>query len=417
MGYFPGNIMVIDDKFDLVYHGEPEDPSDRVQYKSLIDVKNFAENNGIPLISITETDDTTELQKTINHYNNVRLLVLDLDLNNDGIVSETDDYLTVRLIIRTAVKKYGYFILMINSAHLNEWKNIAKDIREDINSNLFDHLTYTFNKASDENAYDSLKTIESNYSSEMIYHFEASLNEARDKAFNQYFDFETNSWEKIYLTLKHETGLMAHNEISNILLSTVKHFLINSKYKEPEEDENPAEDPKIKQLVFETINYTRNNNRQLEEQPIWTGNLYATNISEEGRKFALVITPECDIAQGKNLFYKVVYGFEINEQTLPEKYDDKDGEPFPLFFQRAKRMTKNKLEKEYVNINKALNQYLYLLKYISSKWIFIDFRDVRSHENVDLEKWKLLLRINEPLITDILDKYSNLHNRKGLVSF
>ena len=84
MGYFPGNIMVIDDKYDLVNHGEPEDPSDRVQYNSLIDVKHFAENNGIPLISITETDDTTELQKTINRYDNVRLLVLDLDLNNDG---------------------------------------------------------------------------------------------------------------------------------------------------------------------------------------------------------------------------------------------------------------------------------------------------------------------------------------------
>ena len=39
MGYFPGSIMVIDDQFGLVYEGEPANISDKIQYKSFIDIK------------------------------------------------------------------------------------------------------------------------------------------------------------------------------------------------------------------------------------------------------------------------------------------------------------------------------------------------------------------------------------------
>ena len=428
MGYFPGNIMVIDDKYDLVNHNEPTDPSDRMQYKSLIDIKKFADKNGIPLVSITNTDDAEDLTKTINLYDNVRLLVLDLDLNNDGNVSPEDDYLTVKLIVRTALEKYGYFILMINSAHSDQWSNIVEEIKKEVNPNLLEKFTYMFDKMSDESAYHSISKIGDNYSMEIIYHFETKLNEARDKAFNNYFDFEKNSWELIFQSLKHETGLMAHSEVSNILLSTIKQYLIDSRYPDPPKRETPyIENSEIKKLVFETINYIRNKNKQLEEQPIWTGNFYKTNIEGENRKYALIITPECDIAQNKQLYYKVVYGFEINDITFPNNYKPGDfvEQNRPVFPQRIGEITDNnnsvfaskKSLDGYISKMKSFpNQYLYLFPFITNSLIYIDFRDVRSHEKVDLVNWTLLLRINEPMITDILDKYSNLHNRKGLVA-
>lgn len=413
MGYFPGSIMVIDDQFGLVYQDEPLALSDKIQYKSFIDIKRFADNNGIPLISITDTQDAESLQQTIKRYDNVRLLILDLDLNNDGSVSSEDDYLTVKLIVKTALKKFGYFILMINSAHSGEWNNIVEEIKTEVNPNLLNKFTYKFDKTSDESAYDSISKIGDNYSMEIIYHFETKLNEARDKAFNNYFDFEKNSWEKMHQALIHETGSMAHNEISNILFATIKQHMIDSRYPTPKENGNPfIDDPAIKKLVFETINYTRNTNNRLIDQPIWTGNLYQTNIEGESRKYALIITPECDFAQGKNIFYKVVYGFEINESTFPENYKENNEETLPLFFSRAKRMSKKAFSTDY----KKPNQYLYLLQYVTESIIYIDFRDVRSHEIIDLENWTLILRINEPMITDILDKYANLHNRKGLIS-
>ena len=245
-----------------------------------------------------------------------------------------------------------------------------------------------------------------------------------------YFDFEKNSWEKIHQALMHETGSMAHIEISNILFATIKQHMIDSRYPTPKENGNPfIDDPIIKKLVFETINYTRNTNNRLKDQPIWTGNFYQTNIKGESRKYALIITPECDFAQEKNIFYKVVFGFEINDITFSPDYDHStydEKDPLQIFPFRAGKLKngseivwglKKVLQNNYINKNTSPNQYLYSLPHISKNLIYIDFRDVKSHERVDLENWTLLLRINEPMITDILDKYSNLHNRKGLVTF
>lgn len=427
MSYFPGNIMVIDDKYDLVYHDEPINPSDKIQYKSFVDIKRFAENSGIPLISITKTDDAIDLKKMICQYDNVRLLILDLDLNDDGSVSADDDYLTIQLILKTAIEKFGYFILMINSSHSEEWDKIVDVIKNEINPKFLNNLTYKFDKTSMESAYDAIGTIGENYSMEIIYHFEAKLNEARDKAFHNYFDYEKNSWEKIYLNLKHETGLMAHNEISNILLNTIKQYLIDSRYPEIEENGDMEDDHELIKLVFETINYTRNSKERLKGQLIWTGNFYQTNLDDDSRKYALVITPECDIAQNKQLYYKIVYGFEINEKTLPEDYDPENFNEitrpvFPTRIGTIKNNNKyalatNKALKSYIiNRHPSPNQHLYLLPYIVSNLIYIDFRDVNSLKKIDMDEWTLLLRINEPRITDILDKYSNLHNRKGLIS-
>lgn len=53
----------------------------------------------------------------------------------------------------------------------------------------------------------------------------------------------------------------------------------------------------------------------------------------------------------------------------------------------------------------------------NSKSIVFDYRVSNSIRESQIKKWKLVLRINDPLITHILDEYSNLFNRKGLLSF
>lgn len=419
MAYFPGNIMVIDDQLPLIYKDVPEDGDLKNQYNALLDIKGFCENNGIPLITISETNDIGTLKTTIEKYQNVRMVIIDLDLNNDGNVNPEDDYETVFLILRTALKKFGYFMLLINSAHADAWDNIKKVMPEDINRGLISNLTYVFDKNSKEKAYNALDVIGKNYSAEVIYDFEVMLNAARDTAFSGFMDFEKNTWEKIYHTLHLETGEIAHNDISTILLGIIKQHLLATKYPAVKPDPKAEADKGIKKAIFKALNYSFNKEKVFDKQKIWTGNLYKTNLGHD-REFALVINPECDLAQNKNLYIKVVFGFVRNANTLPTDYDPKNftQKAPPLVAYRA-GTTKTGAWKSYNDLKNVTkpNEHMFLLPFIAENDddIFLDFRDISTFADPDVLKWNLILRVNEPYITNIIDTYSNLHNRKGLL--
>jgi hypothetical protein len=416
MGYFPGNIMVIDDQFNLIYGKKPDGVDDSIQYESLMDIQNYATGNGIPLISISKTDDASELEKHMTSYNNVRLLILDLDLNNDGDVGVEDDYVVINLIINTAIKKYGYFILMIYSAHSDAWENITNTVLKDVNSKLLKNLTYIIDKNNREIITESLNGIANNYSLDIIFRFESILNIARDKAFSAFLDFNKNSWENIIQGIRKESGEISHFDITNILLGLIRQQMLSLKYPPVDKNKKFEIDPEIRKQIVLSINYIVNKDSLLGDQIIWTGNLYKTNKNFE-RQYALIINPECDIAQGKQLYYKVAFGFEINETTLPKDYNIEDKEA-PLLPFRAGKNKKNiwKSYNELKDLSKP-NSYLIQLPFASENRnnIFIDLRDIGSYLDDEFKEWNLLLRINDPFITTIIDAYSNLFNRKGLL--
>lgn len=424
MPYFPGNIMVIDDQYNLVYADEPVDLDKKVQYKSLISIKSFCEDNGIPLISISDTSDAASVKAKMEAYSNVRMLIIDLDLNDDGSVNPEDDYVLIYKILEIALKKYGYFLLLINSANAEAWNGVKESMPEGINMKLIENLTHIYDKNTNEPIYEALEKIGKNYSAEIVYDFEVLLNRARDKAFSNFLDFEKDSWKKIHQVLSNESGEIAHNDISTIMLSIIKQHLLEGKYPKVTPEENIESSPEMRKLVYRTINYSFNKENVFDKQKIWTGNLYQTNLSND-RRYALVITPECDIAQNKHFYYKLSFGFHIDEDSLPADYNPAlftDDILPPLFPHRAGKNNKAQWRKksdldDWVKKHTAPSHHFYPLPFINDHLIYIDFRDVMSIKPKDLEneKWELLLRINDPMITNIIDSYSNLHNRKGLL--
>jgi len=115
MNKFPGIALLIDDQFDLVYKDDIEYLDDidsqklKIQQTSLKIVNSFLTDNHIPYVNIKETSDISKMIDSINSYSNVRLLILDLDLNNDGNVGPEDDYALIFKILETAIIAYGYF--------------------------------------------------------------------------------------------------------------------------------------------------------------------------------------------------------------------------------------------------------------------------------------------------------------------
>ncbi len=418
MANFPGIAMIIDDQFDLVYKKNSTKANIAVQQKPLKALKLFFETNYIPFVSITNTTFSSDVIKTVNNYDNVRLLVLDLDLNNDGEVDENEDIPLILNILKNAIKRYGYFFLLINSAHSDAWEEIKPKLENE--SAVFNKKHSSF-KVFDKTQNNLTQIIQElrdcNFSLDLVYDFECFLNRARDEAFEGLIDFEKRTWNKIYKTLVAETSTQSSFVLSTIFLSIIKQHLLNSNYNNSHLDTPIDNDLAIK--AYCCVNYINNFNGNLDKHPIWTGNVYYKKNSSHV-EYAIVVTPECDLAQNKFINYQVLFGYEINENTFPSNYNPSDYELENIAPIHAMRVGKSKNKwrnKENLKESRGFIEHLYTLPFSSKdgKTIILDYRDLTFISKEDLSSWKLIKRINDPMITDILDKLSLIFNRKGLL--
>jgi len=108
----------------------------------------------------------------------------------------------------------------------------------------------------------------------------------------------------------------------------------------------------------------------------------------------------------------------MGEETFPEAYDPVNfaGKTPPIHVLKN-GMSKGKWKAKDTLKNKAnFIEHLYVLPFssVSNKSVVIDFRDITFITQSKLSGLKLIKRVNDPMITDILDKISGIYNRKGL---
>lgn len=211
--------------------------------------------------------------------------------------------------------------------------------------------------------------------------------------------------------------------INGLFFGLLRQYMVNSNYSTPDidhpkkiEDIHKQVDPILRKEIIQGFNYLHNKNNYLDKHPIWTGNLYYDNLASFDSKYLLVITPECDIAQSKSNGVTIVQGFEFD---VPSGYDPasyKADQPVPFSVEVAGKNGKNEW-KPIVEIENFYNKQGYYILYHSSlneKHVILDFRNVKRITNLEKLKLDLLLRVNEPIITDINDRFSTLFNRKGI---
>jgi hypothetical protein len=420
MATFPGNVLIIDDKFDIIYGAKPIG-RDRVEYANFNKIKAYCDDNGLPLLSISGDINFDIVEKKINLMNNVRLLILDLDFDGDGNVTQSDEELVLG-ILRIAIKRFGYFFLLINSSTPESWEEIKRNIPAEDKEVLLliGNLQAHINK--EENISSKLDSIiRRNHSVSLIYLFEAALNEARDKSLKEFIDYDRDTWKSWIEILKRESKGLVHHDISNVFLGLIRQHLAGVQF-DISTGSSHTLDPQIIQRIFKNVNYLRNRDRVLNKQPIWTGNIYKTTYSQSDKKYALVITPECDIAQNKYLNHKIIFGIEITAANLPDYSVDDDAPPtvvikFGKKSSSGKWYPKSEIKRKIRE--RAFISHLFLLPFASEgeNSVLFDYRHTASLSPNSLKRWKLVLRVNDPLIIEIMDNYSNLYNRKGLISY
>lgn len=421
MNNFPGGVLIIDDGLKhLETYKKPADISNsqiKKEFIVLSSIVKFFNDQGTSLFKISDFSSTKTVIKNIQKLRNIRIILLDLDLNNNGDV-DIEDISFIKTILEISKKQFGYFYLIINSAHHTKWDEIKKEIIEDKSeySSLVSNLSISYKKRTDITNKLQLY-LSSNLSINLIYHFESELNKARDKAFSDFIDYDKETWQLLCELIKKESGELVSQEITNIFINILKQQLIGISYSVTP-TKTQTYDSDILKRIYQGVNYSKNHGKALDKQQIWTGNLYRTNSKDPSWEYAIVITPECDIAQKKHLLYKIIYGIEINDQN----FQAQAGSISPIIekfnLDKGEIPTRKSIEHKIKN-NNRIQSSLFVLPHssINSKSIVFDYRVSNSILESKIKKWKLVLRINDPLITHILDEYSNLFNRKGLLSF
>lgn len=426
MNIFPGNVLVIDDQFNIGYQNqEPADPSAKTQWQNFRRLKHLFNHNGFCYSVITDTNDVNAIISQLKKYQNIRLLVLDLDLNESGDVEE-DDIEMVKRIILASLEIFGYYFLAINSSYSEKWDEIKVEMVEELKMNEKENQTkihflsnfcISLNKTNQEIEEQILKLLSDKFSHELITQFESYLNDARDKALSPFLDFTSNTWEHLYKILREDMDSKEHANftLNSFIFGLLKQQMVDANYTVPQEKIIDI-DPALHLSIIKGFNYLVNKNNYLDKHPVWTGNLYYIESAPENEKYLLVITPECDIAQSKSSGYTVIFGFEMDfpQDYKPENFTDDAKTPLSIRNAGKKPDGKWKSKSDIEMYYKGQGFYMLLHSSMTDKHLVFDLRSAFRATSLPIKDSILVLRVNEPIITDITDKFSAIFNRKGV---
>ncbi len=146
----------------------------------------------------------------------------------------------------------------------------------------------------------------------------------------------------------------------------------------------------------------------------WTGDIFETDSADPFRKFAILITPSCDIAQDKVGYYKFCYGVIATETGLQEYPSH------PIYTMDKSLKNPNEAVQRYLH-KKGSFPRLYPLNHFlddsgdDSRTLVIDFQLVESITPTDLstKTWNRIYRLDSPFTEDLLQKYGAHSFRLG----
>ena len=163
----------------------------------------------------------------------------------------------------------------------------------------------------------------------------------------------------------------------------------------------------------------------LETEGIWTGEIYKvieqTNCQYE---YAIVMTPPCDIVQGKATSMLMCFGFAVKEECI----EDTTYPPYVIDPSVSKKIsnmewTRDRLrayvKERYLAGGQSLPDRLYRVRHFADDMkgqpfdICFDFNNVRTVPPEDLKKWKRICRLDSPFIDEMMQKYGTQAGRIG----
>lgn len=409
---------------------------------------------------------------------NVRVIVLDLDLAGLGARSGgIEDY---SLAIEALHKIRGPYVVIIMAADFTDddprnLENYYKSLYGPICGYIAKEGLSKTEEAADPSRLRNILIKSINETLKLIFLWEAIVDKAKDTAMNELFGGEVEETiaslvKLLCLDVGQES---APREIVNYFMRLVLRrtregidfaqirFLINKLSKAQRKGNYPTKDDL--RLYYRLMFFKPD-----PAEKIWTGDIYrmTNTTSSMYDKYAIIMTPKCNIGLSKTSKIMVCYGFPLVEEYFddpifpPLKHDKKvvkritnDKEKLrkwvekrhPENLELLKKLIKNypklknsefhkavsdkieKMRQEFIKHmrKRYLDQsqlpdnlhILWNFEDVSAHPVCFDFNNINNIEKEEIQKGNRICRLDSPFIEDMLEKYGAFVSRVGVPCF
>jgi len=420
----PGKVLVIDNRY--------EDVRDIIT--SL-----WRDGQGIVFL------DTLPSEEAIP--SNVRLIILDLMLREDGDI-QPEDYEQAALALYRISKRTSFFLVAVWSIHVDpqdveQASQVVDTLKRAYRDVAGSEFSTSFFKPFGKNIGQQQLEQEiqgwvvSNPQAGLVFKWEDAVEDSRDGAVSKLVDI--GGIDAIVRSMAQELGEQA---VPREMLNLLNRILVRHASKE---DRVRTLSPLVSSILtggtvalpsYEW--YARFHHLQTyfpvhESEPLWTGDiLKRTSSGGPLEEFAIVITPACDLAQKRPTGIKVAYGIQFDR--IPEYAVD--DENVPAIAKLFGKTIKGKYKKRGVIIKSLATgsdlperfKVLYFLKtspdagnyfHVLFDFSRIDSLPCERHGSGNFgvpQGWQRLCRLDSPYIEDLLQKYSTFSSRVGTPS-
>jgi len=406
--FIPGRILVVDDVYD--------DVADIVQ--------RFREEGYGVVYRAGPVDD-------IGKLSNVRLVILDLDLK--GLGPDTDLEWPALVLQRLTESGNAFFLVAVWSKHIRneeipddrDWLvELREAYAEQTGRSFPDLFLRPFGKKPQQaELLERIRTwVKEVPHAGLVFEWERLLNRAHNHATSDILDLEGGSLASLVKVLRKEIGQGANRELVQLFNKVLLRYMTTGDLAEIRElMQHLGEGGGVDREWYARFHYFQAYYRPDEAEPVWTGDIYEAGDDDHQKGYAVVITPQCDLAQDKVDRIKVAYAMKVDDSSETQQQAFKIVRPGKPFHQDAK-LTEQALQfLRGVAGRDSLPGRFYVLRFVrigGTKFhLLVDLHDVCSVPLEEVEedwKQKRICRLDSPYIEDLMHRYATLSERVGV---
>jgi len=404
----PGRILVVDDVY--------EDVADIVQ--------KFREEGYGVIYRDGPSDD-------ISRMSNIRLVVLDLNLKGEG--PDVDPEQPALVLKRLTEGGNAFYLVAVWSRYVEDREvpgdqELLSELKEaytrQTGRTFPDLFLKPFKKPLEQaELHDRIKQwVGEVPHAGLVFEWERLLNISRDRTTGDIFDLEGGSLASLAKVLRKEVGESANRELVQLFNKVLLRCMTTGELPEIRELMNRlGEGGGINLDWYARFHHFQTYYHPDETEPVWTGDIFETGDDDYRKGYAVVITPQCDLAQDKVDRIKVGYAMKVDDNFETQQQAFKIVRPGKPFHQDAKLTNRALQFLRGVAGRDSLPERFYVLRFVrigETKFhLLVDLHDVCSVPLEEVEedwKQKRICRLDSPYIEDLMHRYAALSERVGV---
>ena len=406
---FPGKILFFDDREE--------------------DVKNHIQefrDQGYGVKYFSELPSEDEIPSS------VRLVVTDLDLDACGEVTDEDLELLTECLIRIEKKSSFYLISIFSGVQDRDFEENIVRVKEKYLERTGNPLKAEFLKTLKKSEYNTKlkETLEEwimdNSHSGVIIEWEKIIEKAKDACVSSIVN--AGEIRHILLSMKGETSEIALTRetlqlFNRILLRYSCLQKNNGNFETCVQKVASDTAPLPEGLTWYSNIHFLNNYYYVEDEEPSPGDIYCTNEDDKLKKYVIIITPICDIAQKKAERLKVIYGWPIEKIS---EYNIEEPDSIPEIVKLCGKNSKGK----YVSRSEFIKKITTDFQNLSERFFLMHFVRLNkddtdySHIVFDFQNngsvgtfpswWDHICRVDSPQFDHLIQKYVVYSSRLGV---